>query len=169
MRTKPRRTPTVDLSWYGEQEKKIQDGVAESRRLRAEMQRLFDPGCLYVVEFDSGVVKIGKAANAGSRLEAHAKAGLIRSSWASRYHLYCGKTERKLIAFCGERGTLHGGREYFRDIAFDLARDYAERVVFGHRCRIYLDDLIDAVNGDMSKTCAEAQAALDRIVADEAA
>jgi hypothetical protein len=165
----PRRTLDTDLEWYVEQEKKIQECTAESRRLRTEMRKLFDPGCLYVVEFDSGVVKVGKTASAEGRLEAHAKAGLVRSSWASPYHLYCGKAERKLIAFCNEHGTLHGGREYFRDIAFTVACDYAERIVFGHRCRIYLDDLTDAVNGDLSKTVAEAQVAFDRIVEDDLA
>jgi hypothetical protein len=142
-------------------EVKIEVCTGESRRMRAEVQRIFHPGHLYVAEFDSGVVKVGRAANAVSRLEAHAKTGLVRAAWTSPCHLYCNETERQLIAFCGEHGTLHGGREYFRDIAFDLARDHAERIVFGSRCRTYLDALIDAMDGDMTATVEQGQAALD--------
>jgi len=156
-------TAEVDYTWYGEQEKKIWDHVAESRRLRAERRRLFDPGHLYVAEFDSGVVKVGKADNAESRLAAHAKTGLVRSSWTSPRHLHCSKTERELIAFCNEYGTLHGGREYFRDISFEIARAYAFLVVQNALRADYLARLVSAVNGDMSKTWAEAQACLEAI------
>ena len=147
--------------WYAEQEQKIQESVAEGRRLRSECQRLFDPGYLYVAEFDGGVVKVGKAVSAKNRLAAHAKTGLVRASWTSSHHIDCGKTERQLIAFCNEHGTLYGGREYFRDIAFGLACAYAERIVLNHRRRLYLDDLLDAADGDESVTWDEAQRRLD--------
>lgn len=142
-------------------EVRIEACTDEGRRMRAELYRVFDPGQLYVAEFDSGVVKVGKARNAENRLAQHAKTGLVRASWTSPLHLECSKTERRLIAFCDEHGTLYGGREYFRDIAFDLARDHAERIVFGSRCRTYLDALTDVVDGDMSATVEQAQAALD--------
>ena len=153
-------SPAHDF-WYVEQEQKIHDATAESRRLRAELRKLFDPGHLYVVAFDSGVVKVGKSANAEARIEAHAKAGFVRSAWSSPRHIECSKTERQLIAFCVRHGILHGGREYFRDIPFGLARDYAERIVLDHQRRIYLDALIEAVGGDMSATWEQAQRALD--------
>jgi hypothetical protein len=113
-------------------EAKIQDHIAQSHRLRAQQRRQFDPGYLYVVEFDSGVVKVGKTVNAESRLAAHARAGLVRSSWASLHHLECSKTERQLVAFCTEHGTVHSGREYFRDLDFGLACACAERIVRDH-------------------------------------
>jgi hypothetical protein len=150
----------IDLAPYAELDRKIQEHTAESHRLREESRREFDPGCLYVVAFDSGVVKVGKAGNAERRLAQHAKAGVIRASWISPRHIDCGKTERQLIAFCNEHGTLHGGREYFRDISFDLVRAYAGRVVLDHRRSIYLDRLIDAVSGDMAATWEAAEAAL---------
>lgn len=147
--------------WYVEQERKIQDAIAEECRLRAKFNREFDPGYLYVVAFDSGVVKVGRARNAESRLRAHGKTGLVVASWSSPYHLYINKTERKLIAFCDAHGTLYGGREYFRDISFDEARAYAHLVVQGARRREYLGQLVAAVKGDMGATWTEAQSALD--------
>jgi hypothetical protein len=110
-------------------ESRVQACAAESRHLRTQRRRLFDPGYLYVAEFGSGVVKVGKAADARSRLRSHAKAGLVRSSWISLRHIGITETERQLIAFCEANGTLYGGREYFRDIAFAAARDHAELIV----------------------------------------
>ena len=147
--------------WYADQEQKIQEATAESRRLRTQLRQEFDPGYLYVVAFDSGVVKVGKAFNVASRLVSHAKAGLVRSSWSSARHRECSKTERQLIAFCNRLGTLHGGREYFRDLDFDLTCACAEWIVLNHRRRMYLDDLIEAVGGDMAATWEQAEQALN--------
>lgn len=157
----PRESPYADE--YAAIEQRIHEYAETSRRLRAELYREFDPGYLYVAEFDSGVVKVGKARDADSRLRAHGKTGLVVSSWSSAYHLYCSKTERRLIAFCNDHATLYGGREYFRDITFDAASDYAARVVHHARCRLYLDDLIEAAGGNMGMTVAEANAALDAL------
>jgi hypothetical protein len=122
-------TQYVPDPWYVEQERRIHEITVEARRLRVERRRLFDPGYLYVIQFDSGVVKVGKAENAKSRLAEHAKVGLIRSSWTSPRHIHCSRTERQLIAFCSEHGQLHGGREYFRDIDFSEVCAHASRVV----------------------------------------
>lgn len=159
---KARRTPKLDFdtSWYVEQLEVIAAADYEARRQRVALRVRFDPGHLYVVAFDSGVIKVGKAGNAESRLAAHAKTGLIRASWTSPRHLDCSKTERQLIAFCNEYGHLYGGREYFTGIAFDHACAYAFLVVRNVLRRAYLDSLIDAVNGDMTATWAQARRAL---------
>lgn len=115
--------------WYAEQEQRIRDYGREARRLREERRALFDPGYLYVVEFDSGVIKVGKAGNAEARLSAHSKTGFVRASWASLEHLYCSKTERQLIARCAERGSLHGGRAYLVGIDFTWACGIADVIV----------------------------------------
>jgi hypothetical protein len=151
-----------DTTWYVEQERKIQDSATEARRLRAERRRLFDPGHLYVVAFDSGVVKVGKADNAASRLAAHAKTGLMRSSWVSARHPHCSKTERQLIAFCNKHGQLYGGREYFREIHMGAVCTYADIVVRNALRRVYLESLIEAADGDLGMTWQEAQ---DRLAA----
>lgn len=153
-----RRAKTVGPvdPWYVEQERRIQACTADARRLREECKRLFDPGQLYVVEFDSGIVKVGRAGNAEARLAAHAKTGFIRSSWQSLRHPHCSKTERQLIAFCNEHGSLHGGREYFRDVEFEVVRTYADLIVRNALRREYLDELAEAADGDESMTWQEA-------------
>lgn len=117
-----------DTTWYVEQELRIQEADVRDALARRRRRVEFDEGYVYVVEFDSGVIKVGKARNAKSRLAAHARSGLIRSSWTSPCHLHCGKTEALLISFCAERGELHGGREYFRGLDFDAVRLVAERL-----------------------------------------
>lgn len=138
-------TPVWDTSWYIEQEKRIRESAAEVAVLRAEMQATFDPGFIYVVEFESYVIKAGKTANPAARLGAHAKAGLIRRTWVSDHHLQCGLAERELLAYCRRVGKLHGGKEYFRDISFETARQYAELVVRGRKLDDEREDVAEAL------------------------
>jgi hypothetical protein len=141
-------------------EERIEERVAESRRLRSECTRLFHPGHLYVIEFDSGVVKVGRTGNPEARLKAHALTGLVRRSWSSRRHPHCDKTERQLIAFCNEHGTLYGGHEYFRHLPLDATRAYAALLARDAERRDYLDDLIAAADDDLSWTWQQAHEAL---------
>jgi len=140
-------------------QERIDEHDARGRRLRAERTRLFHPGHLYVVQFDSGVVKVGRADNVESRLKAHALTGLVRRSWSSPRHLHCNETERQLIAFCNEYGTLYGGREYFLDLPLDATRAYAALLVQNALRREYLDGLIDAADNDLSWTWQQAHEA----------
>lgn len=144
-------TAAVD-PWYIEQEARIKEATSESARLRLEMRRKFDPGHLYVVLFDSGVIKVGKAGAVDARLAAHAKTGFVRQTWTSQRHLSCSATERDLIAFCNAFGTLYGGREYFTGIEFRHAIAYAGLVVRNSLRRAYLEALIEAADGDLSVT-----------------
>lgn len=110
-------TAVID-PWYIEQEARIKAATEESARLRREMRRRFDPGHLYIVQFSSGVMKVGKSASPDSRLEQHAKAGFIERTWVSAFHLGTSGTERKVLSYCAEHGQLHGGREYFTGLNF---------------------------------------------------
>lgn len=111
-----------DMSWFVEQERRIAE--ASTRR------RPFDAGHIYVVEFTSGVVKVGKAGSPKSRVASHAHharvhGGDVRGSWISERHHGVSVTERDLIAYCKKRGVLAFGKEYFRGVDFDDVRGYA--------------------------------------------
>lgn len=137
--------PAWDLTWYVEQEGLIRDAAVAAATARTEMQLTFDPGYLYVVEFDSDVVKVGKTGSPLSRLSQHAKAGLVRRSWVSDHHLNISQTERGLIGFCLHVGELHGGREYFRGLSFETACTFAELVVRRKRLTDERDDVDEAI------------------------
>lgn len=155
-----RQEKAIDTSWYVEQQGRIEEATNRAALLRRQLAERFDRGYLYVIEFDSGVIKVGKTANVESRLKSHAKTGLIRYAWASQAHLHCSKTERLLISYCGEHGQLHGGREYFRNLEHLDVCTYAGMVVKDAIRRAYLDDLIEAADGDLDVTWAEAHARL---------
>ena len=159
-RSKYAPTPPIDVRWFVEQEQKIQELAASARRLRAQRRKQFCPGQLYVVEFDSGVVKVGRTENVAARMRSHEKTGLVRLSWASKRHMLCNATERQVLAFCNLHGSLYGGHEYFRDVDFADVQTYAELVVADALRRQYLERLIEAADGDLSMTWAEAQARL---------
>lgn len=108
---------TFDASAY------TPDGLAElNAAARAETKRLLaqlDLGHVYVVEFASGVVKVGKSADPAARVATHrmlaqTHGGDVLNAWVSRLHYYCGRTERELMEFCTQIGHLVVGREYFR-------------------------------------------------------
>lgn len=102
--------------------------AAEAKRLMAWL----DPGHIYVVEFASGVVKVGKSATPEVRIAIHTKlarahGGDVVGTWISAEHYCCGEAERELIDFCARFGDPVVGREYFR-IPFAHARTYASLV-----------------------------------------
>lgn len=156
--------------WYLQQEKRIEQASREAAQARGERRRLFSPGHLYVVLFDSGVVKVGKTENVEARFKAHSMAGFVHATWASSYHLGTAATERDLITICTNFGTLHGGREYFTGIEVRHAVAYASLVVENNlqaaylntlvendrKRREYVDRLIEAVDGDLSVTWQDA-------------
>ena len=142
---------TFDTTWYVEQERRIAIATALDAGTRA------DRGYVYVVEFTSGVVKVGKAANAKARIATHAAyarihGGDVRRSWVSVKHRGYDDTERSLIAMCRQLGVQAFGKEYFRDVRFESACEYASEVIVNRKRREYLDRLIEAVGGDLSVT-----------------
>jgi hypothetical protein len=86
---------------------------------------------IYVIEFTSGVVKVGRTNTPQKRLAKHARTAqshgvTISRSWFSTPHTGYGKNEMALIAFCAERWDISGGREYFG------AADYEEIVQYAN-------------------------------------
>lgn len=88
---------------------------ADSKRILAKL----DLGHIYVVEFTSGVVKVGKSTDPRSRIATHRQlarmhGGEVRNTWVSHLHYFSGEAERELIEYCARIGQLVVGREYFR-------------------------------------------------------
>lgn len=96
-------------------------------------------GHIYVIAFDSGTVKVGRAADAAKRLAKHrneaARHGVTATTeWSSPPHTDDAETEQKLIQFCREHGTLQPGTsEYFVGLDFVAVREFAEQLVRGDR------------------------------------
>lgn len=148
-----------DTTWYVEQEGRIKAAAEEGARLRREMRQRFDPGHLYIVEFTSGVLKVGKSANPERRLEQHAKAGLVKHAWVSARHLGCSATERELLAYCADHGQLHGGREYFTGLKLSPVIIRATLIVLAAKDKEradYVATLVEAADGDLSATWQDA-------------
>ncbi len=159
---------SFDTTWYVEQEQRIAAAPASRHHSRADI------GHLYVIAFDSGTTKVGKAVSPKSRLATHARDArmhghVVTQSWTSEVHPENSLAERELINFCRTLGTCLSG-EYFTDIPFDAACAFAE-VEVGKRITAwfvrrdderstYLRSLIDAVDGDMNATWAAAREAL---------
>lgn len=122
---------------------------------RRHLRDMIDDGHVYVVQFGSGVVKVGKTTHPVHRLASHAKYagihnGSVRTSWTSERHHGCSETERQLIAFCKKRGIRVFGKEYFRSVDFDVVRDLADvlvrRGIYGRAYAASAEtlDLVDA-------------------------
>jgi len=125
-----KNTRRIDTRWYFEETRKIAEAelAAETARLLA----LYRIGHIYVIEFTSGVVKVGKALDPKSRSAAHAQfaqihGGAIRNTWVSRRLVGYGEAERELIQICSRQGDPVSGREYF-GFGFRLARSFGTLV-----------------------------------------
>lgn len=151
------KTTQFDTTWYVEQERHIREASTQARASRPSS----GIGQLYVVEFTSGVLKVGKAVRADSRIATHAlhariHRGDIARSWASGRHAGYDETERRLISGCKRLGQNAFGREYFRGVDFNTVCELAGRVVLDSQRRAYLDQLITAADGDLSTTWQDA-------------
>lgn len=114
-------------------------------------------GYLYVIEFSTGLVKVGMTRNPKARMRSHADEAarfgcVITSLWLSDQHENYRENEAELISALGQ--PQHGS-EYFQ-IAFTTAVAAAKRLVY--RC-LSLDELEDRrVNNE-----ARAKAAVDSL------
>lgn len=156
-----------DCSWYTEQESAIERADVEAAIARRRRAAVVDDGHVYVVQFGSGVIKVGKSTSPAGRLLTYAKnarvhGNTIAQAWVSDRHTQCSGTERKLIDLGAQLGTRLS-REYFTGLDFEAVREYAQRIVLDRRRREYLERLAGAVGGDMSATWECAQTALDAV------
>lgn len=175
----PRADTSAERACLAEEAK----GRAGGRRHR----RQHDFGELYLIQYATGVVKVGRSSVVGRRIEdhrrtAHALGVAIGHTWQSRTHCGHSQTETELIRLCRkfsptQKGSRRG--EYFTALDFDfgcmLADHVIDRAIVQQRIvedaarRDYVDALIRAADGDLSMTW---QVAHDRLAAepsDEAA
>lgn len=94
-----------------------------------ELQRRHE-GYVYVLEFSSGVVKVGRTKRLEKRLGQHAQAAQVQRqrvqrSWVSPRHADYADSEQKLIDFCAGRWSLTSGSEYFADADYDEIAQFA--------------------------------------------
>lgn len=88
-------------------------------------------GYIYVIEFCSGIIKVGKATNPRSRIGMHASDAIrmgrqITRSWISSVHENYHDNELLLITYGNRRGTVTAGLEYFTGISYKVFRRYAK-------------------------------------------
>ncbi len=150
-----------DVSWYVRQEEKIQEADVRAAMARRKRHAMLDDGYVYAVEFSSGVVKVGKTTDPGSRLANHAKyaeihGGAIRESWTSELHNGYTKTERQLIEFCQQRGAKVFGKEYFGGLDFNIVRDFAEITVQLSQIDNTVNTMRRGCGGDLDMNALEA-------------
>jgi hypothetical protein len=93
---------------------------------------------VYVIAFDSGTLKVGRAADARGRLATHrreaARHGVkTTAEWCSPpcSARQAEHYERQVIAYCTSRGTLRAGSEYFSGLDFPEVRQYVEALTGG--------------------------------------
>lgn len=88
-------------------------------------------GYIYIAQFSTGIIKVGKAVDPKARLWDHEAAARkmgrhITRSWVSVVHSNYGANESALIAYGKAHGILANGAEYFTRIAFKELVEYAE-------------------------------------------
>ena len=89
-------------------------------------------GCIYVIEFSNGTVKVGRSSTPDTRLATHRSQGRkfgadITDQWVSPRHAEWHANEAKLISIAKELGGTPAAAEYFTGVAFaditERARD----------------------------------------------
>ena len=75
-------------------------------------------GYVYIVQFASGAIKVGRTQNPASRLKSHAATArahgiAVAAQWVSQPIATARQNERLLIDFCKVRFTAVNGGEYF--------------------------------------------------------
>jgi len=102
-------------------------------------------GQIYVIAMGD-MIKVGRAANAASRLSSHRlevnrHGKEVTGEWMSQPHVGWRGNESRLIEFCNSLGGEHKGSEYFIGLDFEHVRTYAETLVeLDHEPRPTLQD-----------------------------
>lgn len=101
--------------------------LTESRTMRA--------ATVYVIQFSSGVLKVGQTSNPKARLADHAKVARahghgVEETLISPPHTNYLANERALITFCSARWSLIAGREYFADADIEEVVRFVETLTF---------------------------------------
>lgn len=86
---------------------------------------------LYVVLFDTGVLKIGKGNSGIARVKSHISQASCFGVKTVKFFIEKNPTitEEELILFCNQKGTLHHGNEYFKDLEYDAVVNFIKRKI----------------------------------------
>jgi hypothetical protein len=79
---------------------------------------------IYVVEFSTGTIKVGRGVNPKGRVQSHATTANLHGvdvtqCWVSEPHSTSFQSEDYLIAWCRTHGQQAAGREYFNGVTFE--------------------------------------------------
>ncbi len=106
-----------------------------SRRMAIDLPaKPMGEGYVYVIRFDTGVVKVGQTLNPGNRLPDHradaAAFGVtVTDFWISPSHINFRDNETRLINACVQV-SRRSRVEYFHNLAFDQAVGFATELTF---------------------------------------
>lgn len=119
--------------WYAQD-----DGGVSVRFAPARADKNGYLGYVYVLEFDTGVIKVGKAVDARQRLTSHrsnaeAMGRRVVAAWVSRAHGNYAENERVLIDACASRASKVIRAEYFAGVGIAEARRVARGLPFEPR------------------------------------
>jgi len=86
---------------------------------------------LYVVLFNTGVLKVGKSNKGFSRVKSHISQAQCFGVQTLKFFIEKNPTitEEELIEFCNQNGTLHHGNEYFTNLNYDKVVNFVKRKV----------------------------------------
>ncbi len=92
-------------------------------------------GHVYIVEFTSGTVKVGKTTSPEQRLAHYRQTsaihgGSVLNHWMSPSHPGFHGNESSLIGFCRTHGERAVGKEYFRGLAFAEVLAFAQSLSY---------------------------------------
>jgi hypothetical protein len=91
-------------------------------------------GHIYVIEFSSGTIKVGRTVGrhrmTQHRVEAERHGVVVVNEWLSPAHASWFENESRLIAYCVERGgeRKHVRSEYFTGLDFIQIKSFAEHL-----------------------------------------
>ena len=99
-------------------------------------------GDLYVIEFSTGVIKVGRSKSGIERVRHHSnEAGRYLVTIVNSYIMYDAKiSEESLIDFCRKNGELFYGNEFFKNLDFDKVKKFLtnnRRLPDEHNARLF--------------------------------
>jgi len=117
----------ANREWYSEDRKGINAAFAPGK--------IENLGYLYILELDSGVIKVGKATTPHVRLRNHisnaaAMGRVVVRGWVSTPHKNFSENEQELIRACAAKASRVIRREYFEGIGIAAARDLVRAMEF---------------------------------------
>lgn len=102
--------------------------------LAAEARRLLEAH-VYIVAFNSDLIKVGYSASPDKRIGQHGAVAArfghaLAAQWVSPLHVDAPSREKELISYCEKRGRRTAGNEYFTGLSFRKVRTYAETLAY---------------------------------------